>query len=309
MAFGVTVLAGFAAFLGVFSIFCIPRKWLQKIIPIVLFFSAGIILHLSFLILVPHAIDSFHHALHDNESLSHSEVDALSHCYSLLCIVGGIVLMLIFEHFGPDHHHGATTDHELDSFDETANPKGADPKDKLLSDPRFETADGVGMKYLSYKIAFALVLHHLPEGIATYTALVNEFEFGVLIALALSLHDIPSGISIGTTIYCATGSIVQPFILCLIAALAYPLGAAIGYIIMEQHGDSELLNGILFGLVSGLMIHIVFLELLPTAITAVNRCEDKKVRKWSFMAMFAGMILMEISMILLALTGGHGHSH
>ena len=94
-----------------------------------------------------------------------------------------------------------------------------------------------------------MVLHHLPEGIATYVALIYEFQFGILVALALSLHDIPCGISMSTTIFCSTGSYVKPFVVCLIAAIAYPFGALIGYIIMEQNEDSELINGILFGII------------------------------------------------------------
>ena len=134
-----------------------------------------------------------------------------------------------------------------------------------------------------------------------------EFEFGIVVALALALHDIPSGISMGTTIYCATGSYLKPFLACLIAAVAYPFGALIGYIIIEQNEDSETLNGILFGVIAGIMIYVTLIEIIPSMMAMIERINDSKVTRYSYIAIFGGLLLMEISVILLALTDFHSH--
>merc|ERR1712108_101958 len=65
-------------------------------------------------------------------------------------------------------------------------------------------------------------------------------------------------------IYYATGSRLKGF---LWAGLSEPLGAFIGWLIIKSTGEdmNQLVYGILFGIVAGMMIMIVILELLPTA--------------------------------------------
>merc|ERR1712129_349730 len=97
---------------------------------------------------------------------------------------------------------------------------------------------------------------------------MGDLEFGALVALALALHEMPAGICISVTSFCATGSRLQPFILCTIAALVYPFGAFIGWIIVESASDSfiDIFTGILFGITAGIVLYIGFVDLLPTAI-------------------------------------------
>ena len=89
--------------------------------------------------------------------------------------------------------------------------------------------------------------------------------------------------------------------------MAYPLGAVVGWIIVEQDDDSETLNGILFGWVAGIMIYIVLIEILPSAITQINALGDPKIRSYAYFAMFAGLLFMEISVIIMAATDFHAH--
>ena len=347
-AFGITVFAGFATFIGAFIVFCVNKSNLKRNIPAFLLFSAGVIIHLAFLHLVPHTVDNFqfvmgaddhdhHHGHHRRllqSNLDDEEIEALAHVYTVLCICGGIAILIALQRLaqlfqiGPMHSHGhchgdmspvgggtdtrygAVADTEL--VDTTGPHTSTKPADNDLSDLNLLGGEGdgaqdVNLKQLSYNISIALILHHFPQGIATYVALVYEFEFGVLVALASALHVIPCGISISSTIFCATKSYVQPFVLCLIAALAYPIGAVFGFMIVEQNEDSELVNAILFGLISGVMIYIVLVQIIPSAITQMNKLKDHSITKRSFMAIFAGLLFMEISVILLALTDFHAH--
>merc|ERR1719474_2586325 len=94
------------------------------------------------------------------------------------------------------------------------------------------------LSHLSYTIAAALILHHLPEGIATFISLYYDFEFGILVAFALVIHDIPSGVCIAVPTYFATGSMIKPLLLCLAAAAAYPIGGLIGWAVVESASDA-----------------------------------------------------------------------
>jgi len=171
---------------------------------------------------------------------------------------------------------------------------------------------------LSYSIAFALVLHHLPEGIATFISLYYDFEFGLLVAFALAIHDIPSGICIAVPTYCATGSMKTPFALCLLAAAAYPIGGLIGWLVVETASEefTDAFTGVLFGMTGGIMLYIAFVELLPTAIMAAKRYslmkgdvsdKYKQIYSMTIVGIFVGFLVMDISTILLAESGGHSH--
>jgi len=175
------------------------------------------------------------------------------------------------------------------------------------------------LSHLSYTIAAALILHHLPEGIATFISLYYDFEFGLLVAFALVIHDVPSGICIAVPTYCATGSMVKPFLLCLAAAAAYPIGGLIGWLVVEVASDAfvDSFIGALFGVTGGIMLYIAFVELLPTAIMAAKRYtsstskgnedQNKRIYAVSIAGIFIGFLVMDISTILLAEAGGHSH--
>ena len=169
-----------------------------------------------------------------------------------------------------------------------------------------ETKSGeVDIKRASFKLALGLILHHFPEGIATMIALYYEFELGVLVALALSLHDIPAGISIACTVYCTTQSYMKVFWVCLVAFLAYPLGAVVGIAIIESNGDSELLNAILFGIICGILLFISFCEVTPTMIDITNN--NPKIRNYTLISIFIGLLFMEVGGIILAFIDFHAH--
>ena len=134
-----------------------------------------------------------------------------------------------------------------------------------------------------------------------------ELDLGILVALALSLHDIPCGISLSVTSYCATDSYCKPFLLCFYAAIAYPIGAFFGWIIVETNNDSETLTSILFGIVSGIMMYIVLVQIFPEAIKNINKTNKKWVKISSYAALFIGLLVMELCSIILAALDIHDH--
>ena len=52
----------------------------------------------------------------------------------------------------------------------------------------------------------AIIIHNIPEGIATYISSETNIKLGISITIAIAMHNIPEGISIAVPIYYATGS-------------------------------------------------------------------------------------------------------
>ena len=109
-----------------------------------------------------------------------------------------------------------------------------------------------------------LILHNIPEGIATFITSMNDITFGITLALAISFHNIPEGISIAIPIYYSTNSKIKPFIYTFIAGISELLGAFITYKFLYKYMNNLILSS-LFAIIAGLMIHISMSELLPSA--------------------------------------------
>ena len=78
------------------------------------------------------------------------------------------------------------------------------------------------------------------------------------------MHNIPEGISISIPIYYSTKSIKKTFLYTFISALSEPFGALITYLFLKNI-MTDVLLGILFSTIAGIMLQISICELLPTA--------------------------------------------
>ena len=139
--------------------------------------------------------------------------------------------------------------------------------------------------------ALAIGIHNLPEGLATFVAAVDDPAVGAALAVAIALHNIPEGICVSVPIYFATGDRQKAFLWAFISGFAEIVGAGLGWAILSQY-FSHLLYGVIFGIVSGMMVYIVLYQLLPTA----HRYDpDDKVTSTSTVV---GMAVMAMSLIL-----------
>lgn len=110
----------------------------------------------------------------------------------------------------------------------------------------------------------AIILHNIPEGILTLiTSMVNK-KLGLSLAFSLAMHNIPEGISISVPIYYSTKSKGKAFLYTFVSAISEPFGAVIAYLFLRNIVNS-LFIGILFSLVTGIMIYISIFELIPQA--------------------------------------------
>ena len=217
-------LAGAATMIGGALAFVIKKENLS-ILSLGLGFSAGVMIYVSFMELLPQA----------SVALSRVYGAVLSHWMSTGIFFGGIFIAWLIDTLLPSHHV------ELHTLD---------PQDKL--------------KRLGLFTALVLAIHNFPEGLATFMASLQDSALGFSVAAAVAIHNIPEGIAVALPVYHATGSRRKAFVYSALSGLAEPVGALLGFFILRAVLH-EALFGVMFALIAGLMVYIALDELLPTA--------------------------------------------
>ena len=143
---------------------------------------------------------------------------------------------------------------------------------------------------MGFMTALAIGIHNFPEGMATFTSALKEPHLGIAIATAISIHNIPEGIATAVPIYFATGNRKKAFTISFLSGLAEPVGAVIGYLLLRPFFN-DLVFGLLFGMIAGIMVFISVEELLPMA----REYEKSKVTIIGFVV---GMAVIALSLLL-----------
>ena len=142
-----------------------------------------------------------------------------------------------------------------------------------------------------------LVLHNLPEGIATFLSSYHSINLGLRLSIAIMLHNIPEGIAVALPIYHATGKKRYAMLYAALSGITEPIGALIGVLLLGLFLP-QVLVGILMAAVAGIMIYISFDTLLPLA---------REYGNWllSMIGIVTGMLFIWLSYRLgFALVGG-----
>ncbi|RHY96691.1 hypothetical protein DYB35_013583, partial [Aphanomyces astaci] len=116
------------------------------------------------------------------------------------------------------------------------------------------------------------------------------------LAVAIAIHNIPEGIAVATPVYFATDSRCKAFLWTFISGLAEPLGGVLAWLVLGE-GLNPVVEGVMFGIVTGMMVTISIKELIPTAIKYWSQGSIVTV------AIFGGMLIMATSLILFAYAG------
>jgi ZIP family zinc transporter len=190
-------------------------------------FSAGVMIYVSFLEIIPKGLT----ALNENFTSSVSEWIAIGGFFV------GIIFILLIDQLIPHEQNP----HEIKEKNQNSN---------LIRMGLFS--------------AFAIALHNFPEGMATFYAALEDARLGFGITIAIALHNIPEGIAIALPIYQATKNRAKAFNLALISGLAEPIGALIGFLIFSSILPTSVF-GVIFPFVGGIMVYISLDELLPTS--------------------------------------------
>ena len=140
--------------------------------------------------------------------------------------------------------------------------------------------------------ALGIAIHNFPEGLVTFTSTATgDVALGAAVAIAIALHNIPEGIAVSLPIFYATGKRRRAFLFSFLSGLAEPVGALIGYAILLPFLTPTLLSASL-AFVAGIMVYISLDELLPMA----HRYGQEHL---VITGIGAGMLIMAVSLLLL----------
>lgn len=229
-AAALTLLAGLASGLGgMASIIRSPGG--RSFLPGSLGFSAGVMIYVSMVELLPQA----------TENLTTTASGRPGAWWAVGSFFAGIALIAVIDRLVPDR----INPHEPNLATHTTPRKDALVRTGLI------TAAAVG-------------LHNFPEGFATFMSALDDPGLGIPIAVAIGIHNIPEGIAVAVPIHEATGSRTKAALAAWASGLAEPLGALIGYALLRPWITDTTLGVVLAG-VAGIMVFISFDELLPTA--------------------------------------------
>ncbi|MCX7709048.1 MAG: zinc transporter ZupT [Clostridia bacterium] len=263
LAFGLTLFAGLSTGIGGLLAF-LYRKTNTKILSIVLGFSAGVMIYISF---VEIYFEAKKHLVHQLGEVRGSWATAAA-------FFGGILLIAVIDKLVPSYENPHES-HKIEEMDSCNIPSTQKSK-RLLRTGLFT--------------ALAITIHNFPEGIASFTSAVTEPSLGIAVAIAIAIHNIPEGIAVSIPVYCATGSRRKALGLSLLSGLSEPVGALIGYLILMPFFNDAVF-GVLFAGVAGIMVFISLDELLPTA-------REYGEHHLSIFGLIAGMAVMAASLIL-----------
>ncbi|HLS53316.1 MAG TPA: zinc transporter ZupT [Tissierellaceae bacterium] len=261
LSFVLTVIAGLSMASGSLLSFLF-KKDNKKFFTISLSFSAGIMIYLSFMGLLPEGIAMIEDYLSEK-----------SYIIGLISFFAGIIGIALIERLI----------HRIESMDKH-------------SDKTEDDTNGQHLGRLGIASAVAIAIHNLPEGLALFLAGLKDIGLATSLALAIIIHNIPLSIAISTPIYYSTKSKKKAFTYTLLVGLCQPVGALLGYLVFHNFFN-DLIFGIIFAVIAGIMIFISLDELLPMA----QKYDDHHI---AIYGAIGGMLVMAISLVVF---GHHQH--
>ena len=260
-AFGLTIFAGLATGIGSALAF-LTRQTSTRFLATALGLSAGVMLYVSFMEIMRKA----------QVSLVAELGEVPGTWITVGAFFGGILLIGLIDRLVPC----AENPHEVRRVEDIRDPAPAPTNDALMRTGLFT--------------ALAIAIHNFPEGLATFAAAMHDPKLGLPVAVAVAIHNIPEGIAVSVPIYYATGSRTKAFTWSFLSGLSEPLGALIGYGLLQPFFNG-LTYGLLFAGVAGIMVFISLDELLPTA-------QEYGHHHLAIYGLVCGMLIMAVSLLL-----------
>ena len=194
--------------------------------------SAGVMLLVSFVELLPSAID------------------AVGFVQAQGFFFAGLLAYFLIDYLVP-HDYLGQHDH----------PGGASAHVRRHGDRRPPAA---GLYRTGVLVALGLSIHNFPEGMAVFVGGVEDVQVGLAIAVAIAIHNVPEGLAISAPIYAATGSRSKGFLWSFFSGVTEVMGAVLAALILLPFLTDRLLAWVL-AFVAGIMVLISIDELIPSA--------------------------------------------
>jgi ZIP family zinc transporter len=268
LTFAAGLSTGLGSLLGLFN-----RGFSPRVLSLALSFSAGVMLYVSFVEILPKA----------RETLSAPLGNQVGHAVAVLALFAGMGAIALIDRLLPLPETALTPALQASQ----GAPEGAGSRPPLR-DPQSRA----NLMRTGLFSALAIAIHNFPEGLLTFLGALSNPRLGIGIAIAIAIHNIPEGLAVSAPIYYATGSRRKAFWISLASGMAEPLGALVGYVFLRSVLTDTVL-GLVFASVAGVMIYICFDELLPTAQRLASH------HHLLIGGVLAGMAVMSISLVLL----------
>ena len=265
--FLITALAGLSTGIGSAIAYFI-RKPGPRIMSLILGFSAGVMLYVSFAELL---------------SQSFEKVGFVTGNIGFFVGIAFIALLdILIPHEYKDEHVGSPQDIVSE----------ADIPRRGFRHQHGKRASHSALLHAGMLTAIGIAIHNVPEGLSVFSSgITGDRSFGILVAVAIALHNIPEGVSVSIPIWQATGSRKRAFWYSFLSGLAEPLGALIGYAILFNFLTPTLIYSML-AFSAGVMVYISLDELLPTA-------HSYGKEHLVIIGVIAGMVVMALSIFML----------
>lgn len=259
-ALGLTALAGLSTGLGAVVAFFAPRTD-RRLLSLAMGLSAGVMIYISFMELLPQAVDSFSQ-VYGGETAGKG--------FGVLAFFIGIGIIALIDRLVP----------------EDENPHEAHTLAELRQ------SDNHHLKRTGTMLMLAIGIHNFPEGMATLISCLDETgTIALPIVIAIALHNIPEGMAVAVPVYHSTGNRRKALRYSLLSGLAEPFGAVVGLLILLPFWTPAV-NAWCLACVAGIMVYISFDELLPGA-------ERYGCHHWGIAGVISGMAVMALTLIVL----------
>ncbi|HIT52548.1 MAG TPA: zinc transporter ZupT [Candidatus Fimivicinus intestinavium] len=258
-AFALTLLAGLSTGIGSCIAF-LAKHTNKKFLSVSLGFSAGVMIYVSMREILFKA----------QESLVAELGKAPGSWATVIAFFGGMLVIALIDKLLPSEKNP----HEVKSVE--MEREDAPRPAKLMRMGLFT--------------ALAVAIHNFPEGLATFVSALQDPSIAIPIVAAIAIHNIPEGIAVSVPVYQATGSKRKAFRYSFLSGLAEPVGALIGWLVLMPV-MSDLVLGVIFAGVAGIMVFISFDELLPAA-------REYGEHHLSLYGLISGMAVMALSLLL-----------
>lgn len=259
VALGFTLIAGMAT--GVGSLLALfYQKINDKFLAWSLGLSAGVMVYVSFMEIIPEAFE-----------------------YMSSCIHGKLGEIIVIA--------GFFTGIALIALIDWLIPEDENPHETITVDQATSRMPENNLKRTGIMVALAIAIHNFPEGIATFVAGLDGIDVALPIVIAVAIHNIPEGIAVSVPIYHATGNRNKALKMSLLSGFAEPLGAVVALIFLLPFW-TPIVNSVVLSIVAGIMVYISFDELLPGA-------EKFGHHHYGIIGVISGMFIMALSLFML----------
>lgn len=161
--------------------------------------------------------------------------------------------------------------------------------DKYL--PTENSHDKPGLYKIGIISMVAIILHNVPEGIATFITSTTNLKLGITLTIAIALHNIPEGITIAIPIYHSTNNKLKALFYAFISGMSEIIGSILAYLFLAPYINDNIM-ACLYAIIAGIMLHISIYELIPGAY---KESTFKPVLKYFLL----GFIIMITSHLLM----------